>query len=205
MLYPCSSRPSRASTRSTGARWRRGSFDSGTTSSVTAGAIGIWRARERGGCCGTNASVCRRHAVLPRQDDLPADPIDFRRAMDLGAVIQSYGGPLLFVWAWLQGEAAVIVGGSLAAQGYWPWWAVWLVACVPATLGHQIYYALGRWFGESLLDRLPDRMQPAIARARTLVRENAVHVMLMMRFACRCQSCAARWASRRCASCATTH
>lgn len=40
--------------------------------------------------------------------------------MDLGAVIHSYGGPLLFVWAWLQGEAAVIVGGSLAAQGFWP-------------------------------------------------------------------------------------
>jgi len=81
--------------------------------------------------------------------------------MDLGAVIHSYGGPVLFVWAWLQGEAAVIVGGSLAARGYWPWWAVWLFACVPATL----------------------RMQPAIARARTLVRENAVRVMLVMRFA----------------------
>ncbi|PYP37523.1 MAG: hypothetical protein DMD46_05570 [Gemmatimonadetes bacterium] len=103
--------------------------------------------------------------------------------MDLGAVIHSYGGPVLFVWAWLQGEAAVIVGGSLAARGYWPWWAVWLFACVPATLGHQIYYALGRRFGEPLLDRLPARMQPAIARARTLVRENAVRVMLVMRFA----------------------
>jgi len=88
--------------------------------------------------------------------------------MDLGAVIQSYGGPVLFVWAWLQGEAAVIVGGSLAAQGYWPWWAVWLVACVPATLGHQIYFALGRRFGDPLLARLPARWQPAIARARTL-------------------------------------
>src|SRR5438034_9386586 len=71
--------------------------------------------------------------------------------MDLGAVIHSYGGPVLFVWAWLQGEAAVIVGGSLAAQGYWPWWAVWLLACVPATLGHQIYFALGRRFGDPLL------------------------------------------------------
>ena len=103
--------------------------------------------------------------------------------MDLGAVIQSYGGPVLFVWAWLQGEAAVIVGGSLAAQGYWPWWAVWLVACVPATLGHQIYFALGRRFGDPLVARLPARWQPAIARARTLVRDNAGRVMLLMRFA----------------------
>ena len=103
--------------------------------------------------------------------------------MDLGLVIHSYGGPLLFVWAWLQGEAAVIVGGSLAAQGYWPWWAVWLVACVPATLGHQIYFALGRRFGEPLLTHLPVGWQPAIARARMLVGANAGRVMLLMRFA----------------------
>ena len=94
--------------------------------------------------------------------------------MDLGAVIHSYGGPVLFVWAWLQGEAAVIVGGSLAAQGYWPWWAVWLLACVPATLGHQIYFALGRRFGDPLLALLPARVQPAIARARALVNSNEI-------------------------------
>ncbi|HEX4600145.1 MAG TPA: hypothetical protein VH116_02030 [Gemmatimonadales bacterium] len=55
--------------------------------------------------------------------------------MDVGAVIHSYGGPALFVWARLQGEAAVIVGRSLAAQGFWPWWAVWLVACGPRSPG----------------------------------------------------------------------
>jgi len=58
--------------------------------------------------------------------------------VDFATVVHSYGGPVLFVWAWLQGEAAVIVGGSLAAQGYWPWWAVWLVGVVPATVGHQL-------------------------------------------------------------------
>src|SRR5947199_412426 len=101
--------------------------------------------------------------------------------MNLGAVIHSYGGPVLFVWAWLQGEAAVIVGGSLAAQGYWPWWAVWLLACVPGTLGHQIYFALGRRFGDPLLALLPARVQPAIARARALVHRNDARVMLLMR------------------------
>ncbi len=103
--------------------------------------------------------------------------------MDLGAVIHSFGGPVLFVWAWLQGEAAVIVGGSLAAQGYWPWWAVWIIASIPATLGHQIYFALGRHFGDPYLARLPQRWQPAIARARTVVHQNDARVMLLMRFA----------------------
>jgi membrane protein DedA with SNARE-associated domain len=103
--------------------------------------------------------------------------------MDVGAVIHSYGGPALFVWAWLQGEAAVIVGGSLAAQGFWPWWAVWLVACGPAIAGHQVYFALGRRYGDRLLARLPARWQPAIVRARELLWRNARGIMLAMRFA----------------------
>ncbi len=103
--------------------------------------------------------------------------------MDLGAVVYTYGGPVLFVWAWLQGEAAVIVGGSLAAQGYWPWWAVWLIASVPATLGHQLYFLLGRRYGDPLLARLPARWQPTIERARTLVRHHDSWIMLVMRFA----------------------
>ncbi|HVH66242.1 MAG TPA: DedA family protein [Gemmatimonadales bacterium] len=103
--------------------------------------------------------------------------------MDLGAVIHAYGGPLLFVWAWLQGEAAVIVGGSLAARGYWPWWAVWLVACVPAIVGHQIYFLLGRHFGDPLLGGLPTRWQPAIAHVRALVLRHDSRIMLLMRFA----------------------
>jgi membrane protein DedA with SNARE-associated domain len=103
--------------------------------------------------------------------------------LDLSAVVHSYGGPVLFVWATLQGEAAVIVGGALAAQGYWPWWAVCLLACVPAVLGHQLYFALGRRYGDALLSRLPGDWQPAIERTRRLVHERAASVMLAMRFA----------------------
>jgi membrane protein DedA with SNARE-associated domain len=103
--------------------------------------------------------------------------------MNLGAVIHAYGGPVLFTWAWLQGEAAVIVGGALAQQGYWPWWAVWLLACLPAIAGHQIYFALGRRYGDPLLARLPARWQPAIARARALARDRDSRIMLVMRFA----------------------
>ncbi len=103
--------------------------------------------------------------------------------MDLAAVIHSYGGPALFVWAWLQGEAAVIVGGSLAARGYWPWWAVALVACVPAVGGHQLYFALGRRYGEAALVRLPAGWQQGLARARVLVRRHDARIMALMRFA----------------------
>ncbi|HYK83319.1 MAG TPA: DedA family protein [Gemmatimonadales bacterium] len=107
----------------------------------------------------------------------------FPATLDLSAVIHAYGGPLLFVWAALQGEAAVIVGGALATQGYWPWWAVWLLACVPAVIGHQLYFTLGRRYGDALVARLPARWQPGIERTRLLVQRHAARLMLAMRFA----------------------
>ncbi len=58
--------------------------------------------------------------------------------MDLGAVIHSYGGPVLFVLSWLKGETALIVSGTLTAHGYRTWEAVWHAACNHATLGQQI-------------------------------------------------------------------
>lgn len=90
---------------------------------------------------------------------------------------------MLLIGAWLQGEAAVILGGALARQGVWPWWEVWLLASIPATLGHQLYYFLGRRYGEPLIARLPARWQPAVARTRVFLRRHEIRVLLGMRFA----------------------
>lgn len=103
--------------------------------------------------------------------------------MDLITWLHAAGGPLLLVGAWLQGEAAVILGGALAHQGVWPWWEVWLVAAVPATLGHELYYVLGRRFGARLLERLPTHWQPAVDRARRLISRHDARILLAMRFA----------------------
>jgi membrane protein DedA with SNARE-associated domain len=103
--------------------------------------------------------------------------------MDLNTWLHAAGGPLLLVGAWLQGEAAVILGGALARQGYWPWWEVWLLASIPATLGHQIYYLLGRRYGNAVIARFPPRWQPAFRRAHTLLRRHETRVLVLMRFA----------------------
>src|SRR2546427_9889187 len=99
------------------------------------GAAGTSRAAAHAGCCGTSLPVSMPSCARRTAPDRGSDRVDYRRDMDLGAVMHSYGGPVLFVWAWLQGEAAVIVGGALAAAGYWPWWAVSRIAAVPATCG----------------------------------------------------------------------
>jgi membrane protein DedA with SNARE-associated domain len=102
--------------------------------------------------------------------------------MDLTAIVHSYGGPALFLWALLQGEAAVIVAGSLAALGYWPWWIPWLLAAIPATLGHQLYFELGRRYGRRLVPRSP-ALAARLAHAEAMVRDHAAALMVSMRFA----------------------
>ena len=97
--------------------------------------------------------------------------------------IHAAGGPVLLIGAWLQGEAAVILGGALARHGYWPWWEVWLLASIPATLGHQLYYFLGRWYGDRCIARFPPRWRPAFLRANELVRRHETRVLVLMRFA----------------------
>lgn len=102
--------------------------------------------------------------------------------MHLSTWIHAAGGPLLLVGAWLQGEAAVILGGALARQGYWPWWEVWLLAAIPAGVGHQIYYLLGRRYGEAVIARFPAHVRPAFHRAAELVRHHETRVLVLMRF-----------------------
>ncbi|HUI64197.1 MAG TPA: DedA family protein [Bacteroidota bacterium] len=99
------------------------------------------------------------------------------------ALVSIGWSPLLFVWAWTQGEPAVIVGGALAARGYWPWYAFGLLAASGSAIGHQIYYVLGRRYGLRLLAKLPGRWQPAIAQAQALVLRHENKILPLMRFA----------------------
>ena len=103
--------------------------------------------------------------------------------MDLHGLVSHFGGPALFVWAWLEGEAGVIVAGALARAGYWPWWGVWLVASLPAAAGHQIYFWIGQRYGAAAVARLGPRWGPALVRAQDLVNRHQTAVLLGMRFA----------------------
>ncbi len=91
--------------------------------------------------------------------------------------------PLLLVWAWTQGEPAVIVGGALAAQGYWPWYGFCLAAAIPSAIGQEIYYFIGFRYGGRVLAWFPLRWQPAIDRTRSLLVRHEGKILALMRFA----------------------
>lgn len=102
----------------------------------------------------------------------------------LSDAFRSFGwSPLLLAWAWTQGEPAVIAGGVLAAQGYWPWYGFCMAAAIPSAIGHEIYYYLGRRYGGRVLAWFPRRWQPAIDRTRALLIRHERKILALMRFA----------------------
>lgn len=75
--------------------------------------------------------------------------------MDLAALIARYGYAVVFAGTLFEGETVLLAAGYAAHRGYLDGVAVALVACLGATLGDQLWFALGRWQGARLLARWP--------------------------------------------------
>ena len=101
--------------------------------------------------------------------------------MDIGAAIQHYGYPAVFAGSLLEGETVVALGGLAARRGYLE--LPWVVTCAAAGgfLGDQFFFALGRCYGERLLQRYP-RLSPAIARVQGLVERYDSWIVIGLRF-----------------------
>jgi membrane protein DedA with SNARE-associated domain len=101
--------------------------------------------------------------------------------LDLGTAIQQYGYPVVFIGSLLEGETVLALGGLAAHRGYLA--LHWVVACAAAGgfLGDQLYFALGRLYGERLVERYP-RLAPAVGRARALLEGYDAWVVIGVRF-----------------------
>lgn len=62
-----------------------------------------------------------------------------------------HGYWVLFLWAFLEGEAGLIFAGFLAYRGYLSVGGVIVTAAAGSFLGDQFYFYLGRWQGRRLL------------------------------------------------------
>ena len=101
--------------------------------------------------------------------------------MTLTALIASYGYYALFVGAFLEGETVLIAAGFAARLGILDLSWVIAVAFIASTLGDQLALLLGRWYGESLLQRFPilRRKVPAV---QALLDRYHVPLILGLRF-----------------------
>ena len=83
--------------------------------------------------------------------------------MTLKLLIETYGYWAILVGAFLEGETVLVLGGFAAERGYLelPW--VMAVALAGGFSGDQLYFFLGRRYGNKLLTRFPS-LQPRAAR-----------------------------------------
>lgn len=90
----------------------------------------------------------------------------------------------LLVGLVIPGETAVLAGGVVAHAGAVPLWVVILAAVCGAVLGDQIGYALGRWYGPRLLNRVPRRLRASgnLDRALRLVRRRGATAVVLGRW-----------------------
>jgi membrane protein DedA with SNARE-associated domain len=83
--------------------------------------------------------------------------------MLLTQLLSQYGYLAVFVGSILEGETVLVLAGFAAHQGYLSFPIVVMLAFCGGTMGDQIYFFLGRYYGTSLLTRFPSlsvRAQP---------------------------------------------
>ena len=86
-----------------------------------------------------------------------------RLHMLLTQLLSQYGYLAVFVGSVLEGETVLVLAGFAAHQGYLSFPLVVTLAFCGGTLGDQIFFLLGRYYGTPLLSRFPSlsvRAQP---------------------------------------------
>lgn len=101
--------------------------------------------------------------------------------MDIKELLLSYGPLVILVWTFFEGETVLLVAGFLAQQGLMSLeWSI-LAAFVGSLSGDQLYFWIGRKFGQQILDWRPS-WRPGIDRALQLLLRYQNFFILSFRF-----------------------
>jgi membrane protein DedA with SNARE-associated domain len=86
--------------------------------------------------------------------------------MTLQQLLSEYGYLAVFIGCLLEGETILVLAGFAAHQGYLSLPVVMLVALCGGTLGDQMFFFIGRYWGAALLGRVRclARRAPAVNR-----------------------------------------
>ena len=101
--------------------------------------------------------------------------------MSFVQLLADYGYLAVFLGSLLEGETILVLAGFAAHQGYLSLQIVLAVAFVGGTLGDQVFFWLGRAWGQSLLDRLPNS-ENRVRRVKELLERHHAPVIIGIRF-----------------------
>ena len=101
--------------------------------------------------------------------------------MSLTALIAAYGYYAVFLGAFIEGETVLVLGGIAAHRGYLDLSWVMATAFAGSWLGDQLYFFLGRRYGQAILERFPV-LQPKARQMQRLVERYHAPLILAVRF-----------------------
>ena len=101
--------------------------------------------------------------------------------VDIVALIQDYGYPVVALGTFLEGEAVLLAAGFSAHRGYLSLPIVIAIATLASFCGDQLYFFLGRRYGTAIMARFP-AMQASADRMQALVVRYKTPIVLAIRF-----------------------
>ncbi len=101
--------------------------------------------------------------------------------MNIAEWVQSYGYAAVAVGTFLEGESVLLIAGAAASSGHLSLPVVIAIAAFASFLGDQLFFLVGRRYGEALLARYPS-LQPRAARVRVLLDRHHPPLILSIRF-----------------------
>jgi membrane protein DedA with SNARE-associated domain len=101
--------------------------------------------------------------------------------MSLQSIVENYGYAAVLVGTFLEGETIVVLAGFLAHRGYLV--LEWVIACafIGTYVGDQLFFYIGRWRGNVILEKRP-HWQLRSKRVFELLNRHQVLVILGFRF-----------------------
>lgn len=97
--------------------------------------------------------------------------------MDVKHLLLSYGPAAVFVWTFFEGETVLLVAGFLAQKGYISLELSILAAFLGSMSGDQLYFQIGRNFGQQILEWRPGWRAAADRALRLLVRYQNLFIL----------------------------
>jgi len=101
--------------------------------------------------------------------------------MNLEYLLQNFGYPAILIGTFLEGETILILAGFAAHRGYLDLKLVMLYAFIGTLAGDQLFFFLGRWRGEAIIQKHP-RWQLRLVRTQALIHKHRIALILGFRF-----------------------
>lgn len=96
-------------------------------------------------------------------------------------LVRHYGYAAVALGALAEGETVLLIAGYGAHRGWLHWPLVVAVAALFATLGDQLFFFLGRWYGPQLINRFP-LLKRRLPRVQRLLHRGAPWAIVSVRF-----------------------